>query len=300
MNNVVQVISKTRKERILEGKRRMAKARNSKVAGYVLAGTVATSALFNLGAEKASAECNNHKYIVQKGDTLYKLANKYDVTVEQLKSVNELQSEFIIAGQSLKVPGTSIYKVKPGDTLSYIARQYNVTVKQIKNVNQLSSDVIKVGQSILVPTIGGTASSTSQKGNLAEEKSSPDIAVRGIIEERITQTRYKVEPGDTLWGIGRQFQMSIDEIKALNKMTSDLVIIGQELVIKQKDLYKTKATVVGAVDSFSVEFVIGGEFTVMQVPFGTASRYEELTGAEIEIVFLKSTRPTLVNFVFSS
>ena len=78
-------------------------------------------------------------------------------------------------------------------------------------------------------------------------------------------------------------------------MSSNAVLIGQKLIIKQKNLIKVDATVGGAVDQFSVEFMINGEPTVLQVAYGTASNFERLSGKKVELVFYKANRPTLVS-----
>ena len=61
-------------------------------------------------------------------------------------------------------------------------------------------------------------------------------------------------------------------------MTNDMVLIGQKLIINPSNLMKTTATVVGAADKFSVEFTINGEPTVLQVAYGTAQNFGDISG----------------------
>ena len=80
-------------------------------------------------------------------------------------------------------------------------------------------------------------------------------------------------------------------------MTSDMVLIGQKLIINPSNLMKTTATVVGAADNFSVEFTINGEPTTIKVPYGTAQNFGNLSGKKVELVYYNNTHnPRLVSF----
>ena len=102
--------------------------------------------------QKSSGEIN---YIVQKGDNLYTIANKYDVSVGDIKKLNNLQTDTIQIGQVLKIPGSTNYNtyiVKKGDTLWDIANKYGTTVKKLMTINNLDTSVLTIGQSIIIPT----------------------------------------------------------------------------------------------------------------------------------------------------
>ncbi len=76
-------------------------------------------------------------YVVKKGDSLWLIANKYDTTVEKIKSTNNLKSNTLSIGQVLVIPSSSefiTYTVKKGDSLWLIANKYNTTVDNIKKL----------------------------------------------------------------------------------------------------------------------------------------------------------------------
>ncbi len=97
-------------------------------------------------------------YVVQRGDTLYKIAQRYGTTVAALMQVNHMRSETIYVGQRLTISVAgdpnqpAIYHtVQRGDSLSAIARRYNVSVAAIRAANGLKHDTIYVGQRLLIP-----------------------------------------------------------------------------------------------------------------------------------------------------
>lgn len=98
-----------------------------------------------------SSTNNTIIYTVKKGDNLNSIANKYGVTVSDIKKANNLSSNTIKIDQKLIIPNLKEYTVKSGDSLWKISNKYNTTVNKIKNINNLSSDKLSVGQKLLIP-----------------------------------------------------------------------------------------------------------------------------------------------------
>ena len=97
---------------------------------------------------------NKISYVVKKGDSLWLIANKYDTTVEKIKSSNNLKSNTLSIGQVLVIPSSSefiTYTVKKGDSLWLIANKYNTTVDNIKKLNNLSSNNLQINQKLILP-----------------------------------------------------------------------------------------------------------------------------------------------------
>jgi LysM repeat protein len=94
---------------------------------------------------------NNPKntYDVKSGDYLWKIANTYGTTVEDIKLINGLQSDLIFAGQKLKVP--IVYEVVSGDTLWALSQTFNSTVQLLKTSNNLTTNTIYIGQKLKIP-----------------------------------------------------------------------------------------------------------------------------------------------------
>ncbi|MBN1872754.1 MAG: LysM peptidoglycan-binding domain-containing protein [Anaerolineae bacterium] len=107
-------------------------------------------------------------YEVQAGDTLGGIAYEFGVSVDELRTANNLEGDLIRVGQELFIPqsgaavtpptatrspatGTVIHEVAAGDTLGALALKYGVTVKEIQDTNDMDSDVIYVGQKLVIP-----------------------------------------------------------------------------------------------------------------------------------------------------
>lgn len=92
-------------------------------------------------------------YTVVKGDSLYKIAIRYDTTVDAIKNANNLTSNNLSIGQKLTIPSTSRYKtyiVKAGDSLYQISKNNNTTVENIKKLNNLTSNNLSIGQELVI------------------------------------------------------------------------------------------------------------------------------------------------------
>ncbi|PAE38137.1 C40 family peptidase [Bacillus sp. 7884-1] len=183
-----------------------------------------------------SAYASTHT--VEKGDSLWKIATKYQTTVSDLKSLNNLKSDFLQVNQKLKVSGeavaepiktvtsttatsTTTYVVKNGDYLGKIANQFSTTVSALKSLNGLNSDKIYVGQTLKV----------SEKASAAP---TPPPAQTPVTPPADSSSVYTVVSGDTLGKIGLQYKMSVAELKKLNGLNSDRIYVGQKLKVTGK------------------------------------------------------------------
>ena len=147
------------------------------------------------------------EYVVKKGDSLYSIARKYNTSVDNLKSINNITTDSLAIGQIIKLPSTSnvasdTYIVKKGDSLYSIARTYNTSVDKLKEINNLTSNALAIGQVLKLPS------------NNANEN-----------------VVYTVKKGDSLYSIAREYGTTVDAIKKLNNITSNTLSIGQKLLL---------------------------------------------------------------------
>ena len=159
---------------------------------------------------------NKNYYIVKSGDTLYSIANKNNISVDKLKDINNLSSNNLSIGQKLLVVDTSssedvgvYYTVKSGDTLYGIANKFDLSVDELKKINNLKSNNLSIGQKLLV------------SGTLKEDNSDFDT--------------YIVKSGDSLWSIANKYGTTVDKLKDINKLNSNLLSIGMKLLVPKSN-----------------------------------------------------------------
>ena len=95
-------------------------------------------------------------YTVKRGDSLSVIAQRYNVSLAELKSLNSLSSNTIHVAQELTIPGIDAgepeeHTVRRGETLSEIAQQYQVSLGSLRQVNSITNDRIIVGQILKIP-----------------------------------------------------------------------------------------------------------------------------------------------------
>lgn len=95
-------------------------------------------------------------YMVKRGDSLSVIAQRYNVSLAELKSVNNISSNTIRVGQELTIPGVGAaepeeHTIRRGETLSEIAQQYRISLASLRQANDIKNDRIMVGQVLKIP-----------------------------------------------------------------------------------------------------------------------------------------------------
>ena len=211
------------------------------------------------------------EYIVKKGDTLYSISKKYNIPVDEIIRINNLKSNLLQIGQVIylnNMTPTTEYIVKKGDTLYSISRKTNTSIEDIIETNNLTSDILSIGQILIIPTnkedngegiydfpedeIKDFIQYEVKKGDslwLISQKF--DITVPELIDinnlENLTiyagqkllvpnpsniSEFYTVEKGDTIWSIAKKFNLTVDELKEINNLDTNMLSVGQQLIIQ--------------------------------------------------------------------
>lgn len=203
---------------------------------------------------------SDNYYIVKKGDTLYSIARKYNISLDQLKKNNNLSSNYIDVGQRLFIYNNTNtmdnlennYIVKKGDTLYSISKLYNVNVSDLMKLNNLENNNLYIGQILKIPIVESNDIEYVVKSgdNLYKISRIYDVSVDDIMKYNNLKSNllsigqflkiptsndesniYIVKSGDNLYSIARRYNTTVDDIKLKNNLKSNLLSIGQKLVL---------------------------------------------------------------------
>lgn len=183
-------------------------------------------------------------HIVQSGETVWRIARKYAVAVEDILQWNKLtEGAPLSVGQKLlidskkfanakadmpkvkKETGTKIHVVRGGDTFYNIARKYKMNVNDLLRLNDMNDTaVLSIGQQLNV---------AGSSNELPEEKEVPPQPV-----EKET-TIHKVKAGESFYAIARKYEISVDDLLEMNGLEENAVLsIGQELKVAESPTRK--------------------------------------------------------------
>lgn len=198
------------------------------MVGSVVVATVSFSGIVAgdvIPTSTAYSQTTYINYTVVSGDTLWVISNKYSTTISDIKTINNLTSDYLNIGQVLKIPQKTApaqpaeaytnYTVVPGDTLYIISQRFKVTIAAIKTANNLTTDALNVGQVLKIPSIAPA----------------PAPAPAPTPTPTSPTSNYTVASGDTLWIIANKFKTTITNIKSMNNLTSDMLYVGQVLKV---------------------------------------------------------------------
>ncbi len=177
-------------------------------------------------------------YIVKSGDNLGLIASRHNMTVSQLKNMNNLRSSTIHPRQKLVVyngsgpmpssssyasntpaptPSPSYHTVRKGESLGLIAGKYSCSVSQLMSWNNLSKSTIYAGQKLKVS--GSKSSGSSSSGSSSSPRGSK-------------YTYYTIKSGDNLWDLAQKYNCTVSEIKTLNNIkNANRLRLGQKIKI---------------------------------------------------------------------
>ena len=213
--------------------------------------TAANGKIVTLKGERAA-------YVVKKGDTLEKIADKLDTSIAELKSANKLKKTSLLQpGDVLKGPvvAKKAYVVANGDTVFSIAKRFHVSVEELRDENDLSARTqIRPGQQIRLPADyvapavlaaddnadkADAPPARGAKGRKArtpaadapdDTASAGDRMVSGkVVTSQGRRETYRVKKGDTLAKIAAKLDTDVGQLKADNRLRGTAVTPGQVL-----------------------------------------------------------------------
>ena len=194
---------------------------------------------------------------VKKGENLGEIANKYDVSVAEVKKWNKLKSNNIMLGANLKIVKnervvttvrkevkqpkivetvendaiasnstnedakqnpSDYYEVQKGDNLYYIAKKFNVRIEDLKKWNNIEDGNVRLGSKLALM-------------NLNTDENEP------VVAEVKTETKiveYVVKTGDNLGNIAKKYNVAVSDLKDWNNLEDNNINVGEKLVVSKK------------------------------------------------------------------
>lgn len=207
-----------------------------KVFMSVTASAVIASTLVNAQQVDAAS------HTVQQGDSLWSISQRYQTSVSQLKTWNNLSSDLIRPNQVLIVSKdstnkqtsnnsassnqpakNSTYTVVKGDSLSAIAARHNISLTNLMKWNKLDTTLIFPGDKLIV--------SKPSNNNASSNSNTNDTSANSSINNNSSAKYYTVKSGDNLSKIAANHGISLSDLKKWNHLNSDLIYPGDKLVV---------------------------------------------------------------------
>ncbi|TYQ18069.1 UNVERIFIED_CONTAM: LysM repeat protein [Acetivibrio alkalicellulosi] len=201
-------------------------------------------------------------YTVVSGDSLWKISQQFNTTINELVNINNLSNTNLYIGQVLRIPQEDEqidlrfieYTVKSGDTLGMLAEHFGTTITSIKNLNGLTNDIIYTDQFLRIPaeyteyevvsgdTLYGLSlryGTTVNKIMLFNNMSNYVIYIDEVIRipyiplaPKVTYITHTVEAGETTWSISIRYGIPNHELMSVNNLSENSILnIGQQLTI---------------------------------------------------------------------
>lgn len=177
-----------------------------------------------------------NEHIVLQGETLWRIAQKYHITIEQLKEWNAFEDEAIQTGQRIalrptggatrsesesRMPSSEFYTVQSKDNLYSLSKQFNCSVDELRTWNELGKKKLQAGMTIRVrqPNVNNTQPMPTHK-QTSDARATVAIPLIHV-----------VQLGDRLLQISRLYKVTVDSLRRWNNLNSDEIRVGQELIV---------------------------------------------------------------------
>jgi membrane-bound lytic murein transglycosylase D len=181
-------------------------------------------------------------YRVRRGDTLISIADRYGVSVLSLRRWNHLRSNFLRAGERLRVSapvraemrdttysheGTEYHRIERGETLGGIADRYHISVEDLRRWNHLHGNEIAAGHSLRVSPPHEHATLADPPAHRRDRASHQSSHAQHAATSH--PRYYRVRRGDTIGGIASRFHVSIADLRRWNHLRGNEIRAGHSL-----------------------------------------------------------------------
>lgn len=247
-------------------------------SGNAGGGATASASTNTTTTTAAVSTSGSQTYTVASGDSVWSIANKHGISMDQLRSLNNIKNDFVYPGQTLKVNGSTqstsatstvsivnrntsattsgnTYTVVSGDSVWSIADKHGISMDQFRSLNNIKNDFVYPGQKVVVS--GGSSTNTSSTTTV----STTTVSTASTASQSSGGT-YTVAAGDSVWSIANKHGISMDQFRSLNNIKNDFVYPGQKVVVSGSSATSTSTTTSTTVSSQTSSSAAGNTYTV--------------------------------------
>ncbi|UYG93668.1 LysM peptidoglycan-binding and 3D domain-containing protein [Cytobacillus firmus] len=200
---------------------------------------------------------------VNKGDTLWSIAQKHEVSVQDIKNWNGLSGDLIHPNDKLDVLPEEIYIVESGDTLWNIAKTYNISVHNLKKWNQLKSDFIKPGLELIIYKNESVKKEASNPKTVVKAANTNEPAAKKGKVLTVTATAYTASCEGCI-GITKTGVNLIDNPdEKVIAVDPDVIPLGSKVFVEGYG-YATAEDIGGGINGHEIDVFIPGEQDALQ------------------------------------
>jgi len=221
-------------------------------SGNAGGGATASASTSTTTTTSAVSTSGSQTYTVASGDSVWSIANKHGISMDQFRSWNNIKNDFVYPGQKVVVSGGSstntsstttvstastasqssggTYTVAAGDSVWSIANKHGISMDQFRSLNNIKNDYVYPGQKVVVSG-SSTRTSTTTSTTVSSQTSSSAAG-----------NTYTVASGDSVWSVANKHGISMDQFRSWNNIKNDFIYPGQKVVVKQGGTVATTST----------------------------------------------------------
>lgn len=236
----------------------------------ITAGVIGAAGFMFAGPLQASAKT----VTVKSGDTVWKLANRYGVSVSSIEKANHLSKDAIFAGQKVVLGGSATAaNTSATPAKSVKSAQAVKTVKSVKSVKPVNNGTASKQSAVKTPKKSYVNQNTQTATKTKKVTPKTKVAKRHVSSFKATgsTSTYRVKSGDTLHRISAKYGVTVSQLQALNHLRGDVIYAGQRLKVKGT-ASKVKATKVKRVAKVKRTTVKRSKQTVASATKSAASK----------------------------
>ncbi|KAF0825291.1 LysM peptidoglycan-binding domain-containing protein [Cytobacillus firmus] len=200
---------------------------------------------------------------VNKGDTLWSIAQKHEVSVQDIKNWNGLSGDLIHPNDKLDVSPEEIYIVESGDTLWNIAKTYNINVHHLKKWNQLKSDFIKPGLELIIYKNKSVKKEASNPKTVVKAANTNDPAAKEGKVLTVTATAYTASCEGCIGITKTGVNLTDNPDEKVIAVDPGVIPLGSKVFVEGYG-YATAEDIGGGINGHEIDVFIPGEQDALQ------------------------------------